>query len=206
MLNVGCTQAFIMVLLDLTLCNVVEIGWNAAYNFCITQKHRRRKAAAEAAAAASAAYLLNAKPATRASRHGNDAEAGKGSPGQGPSEGGTSDAPAAGEAEGEDELASEIELTDDYVELLYRQYVMLMCLCVFPLIAALTLLCNLLEWPLDKLKFIKLSNPRIRGRFHRSTAHLAGFAVLVAAAGFAHFPTGPIWCVPPQLLACAHAR
>ena len=184
-----------MVLLDLTLCNVVEIGWNAAYNFFITQKHRRKKTEGTARAAA-AANSTNASPAPsvvpKTSRHGRDAEAAKGSPGQGPSKRNT------GRGEGEDEQASEIELTDDYVELLYRQYVMLMCLCVFPLIAALTLLCNLLEWPLDKLKFIKLSNPRIRGRFHRSTAHLAGFTLLVAAAGFTHFPTGPIWCVPPR--------
>ena len=61
----------------------------------------------------------------------------------------------------------------------------------------LTLLCSLLEWPLDKLKFVRLSSPKIRGRFHNSAALLSALMFLCAIAGLLHYPTGPLWCRPP---------
>ena len=161
-------QALIMILLDLTVSNIAEIGWSAVSNL-----GKRGKAGGRGAKSASSAAGL---------RGSEEGAAGlkKGS--------------SAGEEE-EEEEESEIELTDDYVELLYRQYVMLLCLGVFPLVTALSLLCNLLEWPLDKLKFVNMSNPVVRGRFHHSAAYLSFFVFFAAVAGFVHFPTGPLWCV-----------
>ncbi len=63
----------------------------------------------------------------------------------------------------------------------------------------LTLLCSLLEWPLDKLKFVRLSCPHIRGRFHNSAALLSVLMFLCAVAGLLHYPTGPIWYPAPLL-------
>ncbi len=63
---------------------------------------------------------------------------------------------------------------------------------------ALTLLCSLLEWPLDKLKFVRLSSPNIRGRFHNSAALLSTLMFMCAVAGLLHYPTGPLWYCPPH--------
>jgi hypothetical protein len=61
----------------------------------------------------------------------------------------------------------------------------------------LTLLCSLIEWPLDKLKFVRLSSPNIRGRFHNSAALLSALMFMCAVAGLLHYPTGPLWYRPP---------
>ena len=68
---------------------------------------------------------------------------------------------------------------------------------VFPLVNIFVLLCNVIELPLDKLKFVKLSGKAIRGNFQNSTLLLSLLLFITAVAGLIHFPTGAAWLLPP---------
>ena len=162
-------QALLMVLLDLTLSNLAEIGFSAAYAAFRRWQLRRAAAAAaavgrggvsaagtqaesgRASAARSAADPARAAPLRTRPGGGSEAKPerrGGGGRGEGGYEDGDAEEGDGGRAEGhgnskeeegeeeeeKEEAAAEIELTDDYLELLYRQYVMLACLGAFPLV------------------------------------------------------------------------
>jgi hypothetical protein len=172
-------QAFVMVLLDLTVSNVAEIGFSAAYNAAHRWQKRRAAATGAKGKFPEAAIVLGparanstarptkfdaksmASPMRAASQEHshrtNDmrqqggpeamAEEGGGDSGSGDGyfKGGVDDVErgSSGEGKGKDHLkredsaeeaVSEIEMTDDYLELLYRQYVMLACMSAFPLV------------------------------------------------------------------------
>jgi hypothetical protein len=159
-------QAFIMILLDLTLSNFAEIGFSAAFNAAHRWKLRRAAAAKGQGAepGPSPAAKAGTAPARATSLRANRKRLGGGSEakveqgggegkgggdygenesddgdgdevddGNAESEGGDGNL-KGGEKEEEGEAVAEIELTDDYLELLYRQYVMLACLGAFPLV------------------------------------------------------------------------
>ena len=83
------------------------------------------------------------------------------------------------------------------VQVIYRPYFMYALMGVFPLVTGFIFLCNVVELPLDKLKFVKLSGASIRGSFQRSTSLLSLLLFLSAVAGLCHFPTGGLWLLPP---------
>ncbi len=150
-------QAFIMVILDLTVSNIAEIGFSAAYNVFHRWQLRRANTGASgdkvsAAVSVEGQAKTATMPANATSLRQNQARLGggfevkieqRGWECNGGGEGGygkgdpasSNDCDAEGGVEAETgNAASEIELTDDYLELLYRQYVMLACLGAFPLV------------------------------------------------------------------------
>ena len=46
------------------------------------------------------------------------------------------------------------ELTDEYFEIVFRQYIMYMSISVFPMITFVTLISNIIEYPLDKYRLL----------------------------------------------------
>ncbi len=167
-------QAFVMVLLDLTVSNIAEIGFSAAFN--AAHRWQQRRAASKGPGKVSSAHTGGvaepsfpaAKKATAPARtaplgavqtrQGGGSEAkeeqgGRESNGGGgydksEAEGDRDDGSSKGEVEEEGDAVAEIELTDDYLELLYRQYVMLACLGAFPLVTV--------RWPSSRLPDFKV--------------------------------------------------
>ncbi len=167
-------QAFILVMFELTLNNFIELGLN--YGLKVMAKLRQK--------------WFPPKPLEPVKKLG--------------SESGTQTDAQSESRTAEDqehtikvEHAPEIELTDDYLEVVYRHYFMFAFMGVFPLVNLFVLLCNLIELPLDKLKFVKLSGKAIRGNFQRSTLLLSLLLFITAVAGLLHFPTGAAWLLPP---------
>ncbi len=167
-------QAFILIIFELTLNNLIELG----FNYCLKVMTTLRQTWFPPAA-----HLPSEKSDNNSDKW---AEC-------------QSESKIAGQQENEKEVehAPEIELTDDYLELVYRHYFMFAFMGVFPLVNLFVLICNLIELPLDKLKFVKLSGKAIHGNFQNSTLLLSLLLFITAVAGLLHFPTGAAWLLPP---------
>lgn len=95
-------------------------------------------------------------------------------------------------AVGDEENRPEFELSDEYFEIVYRQYIMYMGVSVFPMIAGITLVANLVEWGTDKYRlFYHCRKPRqvvVGGR-----RHLFGALFISAFFALVTFPAGAVW-------------
>ncbi len=168
-------QAFILVMFELTLNNLIELGLN--YGLKLLGMLRQKWF--PPAPPPDPTKALSPESGTQPDAHCE------------------SQPEEAQEHAMEVEHAPEIELTDDYLEVVYRHYLMFAFMGVFPLVNLFVLICNLIELPLDKLKFVKLSGKAIRGNFQNSTLLLSLLLFITAAAGLLHFPTGAAWLLPP---------
>jgi hypothetical protein len=95
--------------------------------------------------------------------------------------------------EGSDESElPEFDVAEEYLELLYRQFVLYIGMLTLPLITLVALVTNLVEYPLDKLRML-----RICQRPKRLNSRLTGFIVIFmccsALAGFLSYPFGGLW-------------
>jgi hypothetical protein len=95
-----------------------------------------------------------------------------------------------------EEEKPEFELTDEYFEVVYRQYVMYMGISVFPMITGLTLIANLLEFPLDKWRLVNLCS-KPKGYMAGGRIRIAQFMFFAALAALVTFPLGPVWYGAP---------
>jgi hypothetical protein len=95
-----------------------------------------------------------------------------------------------------EEQKPEFELTDEYFEVVYRQYVMYMGISVFPMITLLTVLANIIEYPLDKWRLITLCS-KPKGYMAGGRIRIAQFLFIAALAALITFPLGAVWFGPP---------
>jgi hypothetical protein len=54
-------------------------------------------------------------------------------------------------------LWPEFELSDEYLKTLFRQFLLISSMSVFPLVSLVALIANVIEWPLTKYRLIHLS-------------------------------------------------
>eukprot|EP01027_Heterolobosea_sp_BB2_P009681 GEZU01014267.1.p1 GENE.GEZU01014267.1~~GEZU01014267.1.p1 ORF type:complete len:676 (-),score=124.83 GEZU01014267.1:97-2124(-) len=95
----------------------------------------------------------------------------------------------------------EFDLTTEYLELIYRQYVIFCALPVFPLITFISFIGSIVEYVLDKFRLTHLCKrpPRTKG----SMKSLIGFFMFMAAfftlanwsSGTLYFLIGRYWCL-----------
>jgi hypothetical protein len=78
------------------------------------------------------------------------------------------------------------------MELFYRQFILYLGMSVFPLIVFLVIIVNLLEYPLDKLRLLKLSyeTKKVTGS---SGVYLALFLSTMAVLGIVVWPDGGLY-------------
>uniref|UniRef100_A0A6T7R5R4 Anoctamin transmembrane domain-containing protein n=1 Tax=Hanusia phi TaxID=3032 RepID=A0A6T7R5R4_9CRYP len=87
------------------------------------------------------------------------------------------------------------ELTEEYFKLVFRQYLLYVALPLCPLFSAATLVCNVIELPLNKFRLLRLTR-RPQGMVGgRRLICIALFGAFVAAV--ITFPSGPVFFFPP---------
>mmetsp|Transcript_2286 Transcript_2286/g.4730 ORF Transcript_2286/g.4730 Transcript_2286/m.4730 type:complete len:366 (-) Transcript_2286:15-1112(-) len=88
-----------------------------------------------------------------------------------------------------------MELTDDYLEVIYRQFVLMASFSIFPPICFLSLFTNSVEYLWDRFRFLRIvSKPK--GAFNGGLLMVAALMGAFAFMGLIFFPTGPIWYSP----------
>ena len=94
---------------------------------------------------------------------------------------------------GEDTM-HQIELSDEIMRVVFRQFVMYAAVPVFPFVTVLTLLCNVAELPVNKFRMTRLSLPPqglVGGR-----RQLCVGLMLASLLSFFVFPLGAFWFAP----------
>jgi hypothetical protein len=89
----------------------------------------------------------------------------------------------------------DFELSEEYIEICYRQFIMYMGLSVFPMITAITLGANILEIFVDRYRLIKMC-AKPKGTIPSSRRKLVVQLIFAAFFGLIAFPCGPIWFIP----------
>jgi len=86
----------------------------------------------------------------------------------------------------------DFDLADEYLDILYRQFLVYYGMSVFPWITFFGVIGNLIEYPIDKWVLINLSRtpPRLRGSMR---SFLTLFMLLTALGGLVMFPQGAVW-------------
>jgi len=86
----------------------------------------------------------------------------------------------------------EFDVSTEYLELLYRQFVLYLAMSVCPLVAPLSFLGNLWEYPIDKWTLLNLARtpPILRGSMR---SFLVFFMFITALNGLIMFPQGTAW-------------
>eukprot|EP00802_Teleaulax_amphioxeia_P006001 Tamp_06005.p1 GENE.Tamp_06005~~Tamp_06005.p1 ORF type:complete len:734 (-),score=146.39 Tamp_06005:608-2809(-) len=98
-----------------------------------------------------------------------------------------------GDGEGEEaEEKPEFELSEEYFEITYRQFIMYMGVSVFPMITGITLLCNIVEILVDRYRLIKVC-AKPKGMVPGGRRHLFVQLLVAAVCGLVAFPCGGIW-------------
>lgn len=96
-------------------------------------------------------------------------------------------------SQGSDDAAKpEFILSDEYVAVCYRQYIVGLGFVTFPMIAALALVGNVLEYWLDKLRMLRISQKPKRTNNTFRTVLVAFFFVIGLAVAFG-YPNGMVW-------------
>eukprot|EP01122_Echinamoeba_exundans_P012425 TRINITY_DN5183_c0_g2_i2.p1 TRINITY_DN5183_c0_g2~~TRINITY_DN5183_c0_g2_i2.p1 ORF type:complete len:345 (+),score=55.47 TRINITY_DN5183_c0_g2_i2:410-1444(+) len=86
----------------------------------------------------------------------------------------------------------DFDVAEEYLELLYRQFIVYMGMTVFPTIGFFGMLVNIVEYPLDKWRLLRISKtpPPLRGSMH---SFLVFFLFLSALISIVVFPYGFGW-------------
>lgn len=93
---------------------------------------------------------------------------------------------------GDEELRPEFDLAEEYLQILYRQFLLYLGTPAFPLIGVLGFLANLVEYPLDKFRMLRVcQEPKRIDDPMRGFLTVFFFIVGIAAA--LTYPNGPIW-------------
>uniref|UniRef100_A0A7S0H799 WW domain-containing protein n=1 Tax=Hanusia phi TaxID=3032 RepID=A0A7S0H799_9CRYP len=96
----------------------------------------------------------------------------------------------------DEEQKPEFELTDEYFEIVYRQFIMYIGISVFPMITGITLLTNIVEWPIDRYRLIYHCR-RPRGMLVGGRSMLSKLLFFSALCSIIAFPSGIVWFGPP---------
>ena len=95
----------------------------------------------------------------------------------------------------DDKGKPEFELSDEYFEITYRQFIMYFGLTVFPMITAITLLCNIFEVLVDRYRLIRCCN-RPKGMVPGGRKLIFNQLLGAAICGLVAFPCGAVYFGP----------
>jgi len=96
-------------------------------------------------------------------------------------------------AEGsDDDQKPDFELSEEYFEIIYRQFIMYMGISVFPMISVITLLTNILELFVDRYRLIRVC-AKPKGMVPGGRRRLFVQLMFAALCGLVAFPCGAIW-------------
>jgi hypothetical protein len=100
-----------------------------------------------------------------------------------------------GQDDDDDKGKPEFELSDEYFEITYRQFIMYFGLTVFPMITAITLLCNIFEVLVDRYRLIRCCN-RPKGMVPGGRKLIFNQLLGAAICGLVAFPCGAVYFGP----------
>eukprot|EP01112_Ceratiomyxa_fruticulosa_P019690 TRINITY_DN64_c0_g1_i1.p1 TRINITY_DN64_c0_g1~~TRINITY_DN64_c0_g1_i1.p1 ORF type:complete len:507 (-),score=82.41 TRINITY_DN64_c0_g1_i1:106-1626(-) len=86
----------------------------------------------------------------------------------------------------------EFDLADEYLEVLYRQFILYLGMPLFPLITLLGLICNILEYRLDKYRLLRICQ-HPRGMQASMKRFLVFFLFSTALVALVCYPFGTVW-------------
>ena len=96
--------------------------------------------------------------------------------------------------EDKEDLRLQIELTDEIIKVVFRQYVMYATITVLPFMSIFTLVCNVLELPVNKFRLTRLTKPpegMVGGR------RVLFYSLMAASlVSLVTFPSGALWFTP----------
>jgi len=93
---------------------------------------------------------------------------------------------------GDDVEKEDFDVAQEYLEILYRQFVIYIGMIVFPLMAVLGLLTNVIEFPLDKYRMLRQCNKPQR-LDHSMKTFLLIWMMILPVLALLCFPQGPVW-------------
>eukprot|EP00727_Mastigamoeba_balamuthi_P005174 m51a1_g14655 hypothetical protein (449) ;mRNA; r:150950-153018 len=97
----------------------------------------------------------------------------------------------------------QMDLANEYMDHLYRQYWMLLGLTVFPPITILVLIMNVFQYPLDRARLLLLCG-RTKRTVGSAKYYLATLMSLVTLLGFFVWPNGGFWVLFGNHLEASH--
>jgi len=89
----------------------------------------------------------------------------------------------------------EFDVSVEYLELVYRQYIVYVAFNSFPMISFLAIITNIVEFYLDRFRLIHLMKVTGRMQAHRMTQFLVFFLTLVALLALLSFPSGSAFTI-----------
>jgi nitrate reductase NapE component len=91
-----------------------------------------------------------------------------------------------------DSVRPEFDLAREYLEVLYRQFIVYLAFSIFPLVAVLGLICNIFEYKLDKYRLLRIcQHPRgLQGSMRK---FLVFFLFTIAVVALVGPPFGAVW-------------
>jgi len=86
----------------------------------------------------------------------------------------------------------DFDIAEEYLELLYRQYLIYLAIPIFPSVALMALVLGAVEYPLDKFVLLKLSKtpPFLSGSMR---SYVVFYMFIIAIAAMFIFPQGIFW-------------
>jgi len=92
----------------------------------------------------------------------------------------------------DEDLKPDFNIAEEYLQVLYRQFILYVGTLVFPLIGILGFIANLIEYPIDKYRMLRVCREPRRveqkmGRF------LFAFMMMVGIVGMLTYPNGALW-------------
>eukprot|EP01133_Synstelium_polycarpum_P007744 gene7744-9075_t len=86
----------------------------------------------------------------------------------------------------------EFDLADEYIEILYRQFIVYLGLSIYPLVTVFGILCNFVEIYVDKYRLLRICRRphRIQGSMKK---FLTFYLLIVAVVSVASYPYGSGW-------------
>lgn len=96
-----------------------------------------------------------------------------------------------------DSVRPEFDVAEEYLEVMYRQFIIYLAFPIFPLVAALGLVCNVVEYRVDKYRLLRIcQHPRgLQGSMRN---FLTFFLFCTAAVALASPPYGASWVMSGQ--------
>jgi len=107
----------------------------------------------------------------------------------------------------DDEAKPEFDVAQEYLELFYRQFVIYLGMSVFPMVTALGLLTNIVEYPLDKYRMLRICQ-KPKPLDLSMKRFLIFWLTIVACAAIVSYPQGAGWVLSrhrstnPDLFGC----
>eukprot|EP01138_Halocafeteria_seosinensis_P001718 gb/GECG01001761.1/.p1 GENE.gb/GECG01001761.1/~~gb/GECG01001761.1/.p1 ORF type:complete len:518 (+),score=66.24 gb/GECG01001761.1/:1-1554(+) len=94
---------------------------------------------------------------------------------------------------GDEHLKSEFDLTEEFTEVLYRQFIIYLGTTVFPLIPVMGVVSYIVEYWIDKYRLIYLCRKQLNKPSPVRARLLFGLHIFVAVAALFSFPNGTVW-------------